>query len=86
MGVKINKFGGRNIHQYKDLKKDKVRDVFNIENKLVPNHIANKFDKFSNNLTQKTRQSDLHRMPLITYDPARKSIIYHGPKMWSSLP
>ena len=52
---------------------------------MITSNLINKFNKPESLHHHNTRHKSKFCIPLIQYDPARRSILYHGPKMWSSL-
>ena len=59
--------------------------MYLVDNEMISEGIMNKFDKCLNVHDRVTRQNREYRIPLIKFDTAQRSLIYHGPKKWSSI-
>lgn len=80
-------FKKSNILKLKDLHHVQICQLmFLVHNKKISQNICAKFDKFLTCHDRVTRQSNKYRIPLIKFDTARRSILYHGPKQWSAIP
>jgi len=70
------------ILKFKDLYKlQTVQFMHSIYHRIMPHLISNKFER----VTRPTRQITSFKLPLITFDSSRRSILYNGPKMWLEL-
>ena len=60
--------------------------VFKFENSLLPNCFFDYFQTNSQNHRFNTRSQSLYRLPLFTTNRDQQSILFQGPKVWSTIP
>jgi hypothetical protein len=80
-------FQENKILKLKDVYKIQVhKTMYNIYNHGYPSMLTKIFKLNKNIHAHNTRQTKNFNIDMIKYGPARKSILYNGPKLWNALP